>query len=318
MFCRICGRDNKGRDSGKCENCGFELSNQNQPSKEKRSALQERSTEPVNFDEKSEFKVPMHKKQARIISIVIVLVGVIIALTATLSLESPYYEPPPPERESFESQVVEIPIDPIAELVGSDIVYLMSPSNDTTITALPRASIDMAAIPNGSSVSFLGGANQSLRATFIYILDKIDGRDFDQLNIDRLAIWTDSTETQVRSVSLARIEETESDSVPGPLTVKIYFTPRMLRAKIDEWNQQKSIPITRGSFRDSELEQISSWIPDRISRRDIEGREVQVVALFDYNAYNYGEIVDLLIRLEPSVIDSLGYSGFVVNVFAIN
>ncbi len=318
MYCRSCGHNNEGRDSGKCENCRFELSTQNLSGKEKRSAIQERSTEPAKFDEHSEFKVPIHKKQTRIIGIGIALAGVIIAVIAAITLESPYYEPPPPERESFESQVIEIPINPTAELVGSDIVYLMSLANDTTVTALSRASVDMAAIPNGSTVSFLGDADFPLKATVTYMLQKIGGRELDPLTIDRIGVWTDSTETDVVSAPFARMEVTESDSIPGPVTVKFYFTPDMLRATLDEWNLKKDIAISGSEFKDSEVEQMINWVPGRLSSRDIEGREIQVVAMFDYNVYNYGDVIELLRRIEPLVIDSLGYNGFGVNIFTVN
>lgn len=318
MYCRSCGYDNKDRDSGKCENCGFKLSTQNLSIKEKRSAIQERSTEPVNFDEHSEFKVPVHRKQTRIIGIGIAVIGSIIALVATLTLESPYYEPEPPKRESFESQVVEIPIHPTAELVGSDIVYLMNLATDTTVTALPLASVDMSAIPDGASVSFLGVRDLPIKAVATYLLQKIGGRDFDQLYIDRLAIWIDSTETQVASVPFIRLEQAESDSVQGPVIVKFYITPDMLRGRLDEWSEQKDFAISGSDISDGELAQMANWVPGKLAQRDIDGRDIQVSVLFDYNEYNLGDVIDLLDRLEPLAIDSLGYDGFAINIFAVN
>ncbi|MCD4669942.1 MAG: hypothetical protein K8S14_05810, partial [Actinomycetia bacterium] len=166
MICRCCGHDNNGRDTGKCSNCSFELSTQNDSLITKRSALQSKLEIPVNFQERTEFKTPPSRGNSVTIGIVIALMGIVVAYVITHVFERAEYSPELPDRDRFEEVVEEIHVDPIAALIASDIVYVL---NDSASRALPRANVDMTLIPEGSTVSFLGGWPVPLRpaATFM-------------------------------------------------------------------------------------------------------------------------------------------------------
>ena len=314
MICRCCGHDNEERDSGKCKNCGFELSKQNDPILEKRSALQSKLDKPVNFKERSEFKTPPPKGNMPVISILIVLLSLAAAFTITQIFDRSEYIPVLPERERFEEAVEETPVDSIAALISSDIVYVL---NDSASRALPRANVDMTAIPEGSTVSFLGRWPVPLRPAASFIIQKISQREFNALDIDRLCVWIDSTETEFISAPIIRIDQTEADSVPGAVLVKLYFTPEMMRGSVEEFSVQYDKAITTDEFTDGQLNDLVLTVSRRLENRDFAGRDVQIATLFDYNAYNLGDAVDILGRIAPLAIDSLGYEGFSVSVFAL-
>ncbi len=314
MFCRCCGHDNNGRDSGRCENCGFDLSKQNLSISEKRSALQNKLEKPASYKERSEFKTPPPRGHAPVIGIVIALMGLAAAFVITQSFERSEYTPALPQRERFEDLVPEIQVDSLALLIGSDIVYVL---DDSATVALPRANVDMTAIPEGSTVSFLGRWGTPIRPSATFVLQKINQREFNVLSIDRLCVWTDSTESSYISAPIIRLEQSLVDSVPGPVLVKLYFTPEMMRGSVEEFNIQIDRAITTDEFTDAQLTDLLESVSGRLSRQDYADRGVQVAALFDYNAYDLGDAVEILKRIAPVTIDSLGYKGFSLSVFAL-
>lgn len=313
MICRCCGHDNVGRDRGKCANCGFELSTQNDPASEKRSALRKKLEKPVGFKERVEFTVPSHKSEIAKFGFLIALFGAAVAVAFTSLFERSEYTPPPMERVGF--QVVEPVIEPdsIATLVGSGIVYVF---NDSATLALPRANVDMNLIPAGTTVSFLGPSVVPLRPAANYIAQKIGQRDFDPLTIDRICVWTDSTETSFVSAPLTRLPRS-TDSTQAPVLVKLYFTPEMLRGRVDEFGIQHDIAVFTDDFGQQQLDGLVSTVAGRLDGRDTGDREIKVVALFDYNAYDLGDAIRILSRIEPLVVDSLGYDAFYLNVFSL-
>ncbi|MFO8182872.1 MAG: hypothetical protein R6U39_01730 [Candidatus Aegiribacteria sp.] len=314
MVCRCCGYDNNGRDTGRCDNCGFELSTQNDSISEKRSALQSRLDKPASFRERSEFKVPPSRSGAVVVGILIALVGLAAAFVITHSFQRSEYTPELPERERFQEIEPEIPEDPVATLIGSDIVYVF---DDSASHALPRTNVDMTAIPEGSTVSFLGKWTTPLRPAATFVLQKISQREFNPLDIDRLCSWTDTTETDFISAPLIRLEQSTVDTVPGPVLVKLYFTPEMMRGRVEEFNVQVDRAITTPEFTGAQLNDLIGTVAERLQRQDIGDRRVQVAALFDYNAYDLGDAVSIMDRLSPMVIDSLEYEAFSVSVFAL-
>ncbi len=314
MICRCCGHDNNGRDKGKCDNCGFELSTQNDSLESKRSALQGKLEKPVHFQERTEFKTPPSRGHSITVGILIALAGIVATYVITHVFDRSEYIPELPERDRFEEVVEEVNVDPIAALIASDIVYVM---NDSASRALPRANVDMTLIPEGSTVSFLGSWTVPLRPAAIFILQKISQREFNSLTIDRICVWTDTTETEFVSAPLIRIEQSIADTIISPVLVKLYFTPEMMRGSIEEFDIQYDKAITTTDFSDSQLNELLLTVSQRLERKEYEGRRVQVAALFDYGVYNLGDAVDIMRRIAPMAIDSLGYEAFSLSVFTI-
>lgn len=314
MFCRCCGHDNNGRDTGRCENCGFDLSGQNLSISEKRSALQDRMEGSKGRGDRSEFRPPPPGGHAPVYGILIALVGLAAAFVITHSFERSEYTPELPERAEFQELIPETPVDSLAMLIGSDIVYVL---NDSATMALPRANVDMTAIPEMSTVSFLGRWETPLRPTATFVLQKISQREFNVLDIDRLCVWTDTTETQFISAPLVRLEQSTVDTVQGPVLVKLYFTPEMMRGRVEEFDIQIDRAITTDEFSDAQLNGLLSTVSERLAREDYQDRRVQVATLFDYNAYDLGDAVSIMRRLAPLTLDSLGYEGFSLSVFAL-
>ena len=314
MNCRCCGHDNNGRDTGKCENCGFELSSQNDSLKDKRIALQNKLEKPISFKERSEFTVPPPRGHIPTLAFLITFVGLATAYVITHVFDRSEITPELPQRTQFEEIIRENPIDSVVTLIGSDIVYVL---NDSASRALPRANVDMTMIPEGSTVSFLGSSIVPLRPAANYILQKISLREFKSLEIDRLCIWTDSTETDFFSAPLIRLERSDIDSIPGAVIVKFYFTPEMIRGSVEEFSIRYDKAITTDEFTDSQLSDVIITVSRRLQGKDYGERPIQVAAMFDYDAYNLGDAVYLMNWIAPLVIDSLGYNGFSLSVFSL-
>ena len=314
MNCRCCGYDNNGRDTGKCDNCGFELSSQNDSVKDKRIELQKKLDKPVSFKERTIFTTPPPRGNIPTLGFLIAIIGLATAFVVTHVFDRSEYTPELAQRSQYEEIVVENPIDSVATLIGSDIVYVF---NDSASRALPRANVDMTMIPEGSTVSFLGGRIVPLRPAASYILQKITLREIKPLRIDRLCVWSDSTETDFFSVPLIRLDQTVIDTIPGAVIIKFYFTPEMIRGSVDEFSIKYDKAITTDEFTDSQLSDVIFTVSRRLQRKDFGERQIQVATMFDYDAYNLGEAVQLMNRIGPLVIDSLGYSGFSLSVFSL-
>ncbi len=314
MNCRCCGHDNNGRDTGKCDNCGFELSSQNDSTKDKRVELQKKLDKPVSFKERTIFTTPPPRGHIPTLGFLIAIIGLATAFVVTHVFDRSEYTPELAQRSQYEEIVVENPIDSVATLIGSDIVYVF---NDSASRALPRANVDMTMIPEGSTVSFLGGRIVPLRPAASYILQKITLREIKPLRIDRLCVWSDSTETDFFSVPLIRLDQTVIDTIPGAVIIKFYFTPEMIRGSVDEFSIKYDKAITTDEFTDSQLSDVIFTVSRRLQRKDFGERQIQVATMFDYDAYNLGEAVQLMNRIGPLVIDSLGYSGFSLSVFSL-
>lgn len=314
MNCRCCGHDNDERDTGRCANCGFELSSQNDAVKDKRIALQKKLEKPVSFKERTKFTIPPPRGHIPTIAFLIALVGLATAYVLTHAFERSEFTPELVQRIQYEEIIEENPIDPVAALIGSDIVYVL---NDSASRALPRVNVDMTMIPEGSTVSFLGSRIVPLRPAASYVLQKISLREIKPLTIDRLCVWTDSTETDFFSAPLIRLEQTIIDTIPGAVIIKFYFTPEMIRGSVDEFSIRYDKAITTDEFTDSQLSDVVFTVSRRLQGKDIGERQIQVATMFDYDAYNLGDAVQLMNRIEPFVIDSLGYSGFSLSVFSL-
>jgi len=314
MICRCCGHDNNRRDRGRCDNCGFGLSTQNDSLETKRSALQSKLETPVHFKERTEFRIPPSRGNSPMVGILMALAGLAAAFVITSVFDRSEYTPELPERARFEEVVEEAHIDPIATLIASDIVYVM---NDSASRALPRSNVDMTVIPEGSTVSFLGSWIVPLRPAAIFIIQKISQREFKPLKIDRLCVWTDSTETEFISAPLIRVEQSTVDTISSPVLVKLYFTPEMMRGSVEEFSIQYDLAVTTPEFSDDQLNDLILTVFRRLEMKDYEERSIKVATLFDYDAYNLGDAVDIMRRIAPMTIDSLGYEGFSLSVFTL-
>jgi hypothetical protein len=314
MNCRCCGYDNNGRDTGKCENCGFELSSQNDPIKDKRIELQKKLDKPVSFKERTKFTIPPPRGHIPTIACLIAFIGLAAAFVITHVFDRSEFTPELIQRIQYEEIAEENPVDSIAALIGSDIVYVL---NDSASRALPRANVDMTMIPEGSTVSFLGSGIVPLRPAASYVLQKISLREIKPLTIDRLCVWTDSTETDFFSAPLIRLDQTIVDTIPGAVIIKFYFTPEMIRGSVEEFSIRYDKAITTDEFTDNQLSDVVFTVSRRLQRKDYSERQIQVATMFDYDAYNLGEAVQLMNRLAPFVIDSLGYEGFSISVFSL-
>jgi hypothetical protein len=175
----------------------------------------------------------------------------------------------------------------------------------------------MTLIPEGSTVSFLGSWPVPLRPAATFVLQKISQREFNSLTIDRICVWTDTTETEFISAPLIRIEQSIVDTLVSPVLVKLYFTPEMMRGRIEEFSIQFDKAVTTSEFSESQLNDLILTVSRRLESKDYEGRRVQVAVLFDYNAYNLGDAVAIMRTIAPMTIDSLGYEAFSLSVFTL-
>jgi hypothetical protein len=314
MICRCCGHDNNGRDSGNCANCGFDLKSQNDSLKEQRDGLQHKLEKPVGFQERTEFKTPPSRGHLPAVGVLLAIAGLVAAYVITHVFERSEYTPELPHRTEFDQVVQESPVDPISSLIGSDIVYVF---NDSASRALPRSSVDMTLIPEGSTVSFLGSGVVPLRPAASYIIQKINQREFNPLTIDRLCVWTDSSQTGYISSPLIKLDQSPVDTIPGAVIVKLYFTPEMIRGSVEEFSIRYDKAITTNEFTDAQITDVLSTISRRLERKDYGDRVVQIAVLFDYEVYDLSDAVRLMNRMAPQAIDSLGYEGFAVSVFSL-
>lgn len=218
MNCRICGHDNGERDSGLCANCRFELADQNRPLDEQRSGLRK----PLPSDGSSkkhpaDLWVP-RKNMAGQLAVMIGAAGAVIAIIILALFDRAEYEP---EVESTDIAMVEEAAirDSLPVRLGTDIVYEF---NIEGTSAVPRTNVDLALIPVGTKVSFLGHRDLSIRPVVSYMTQKMAGRDFLILAAHNLYCWTDTTQTAFTRVPLVKpfVEDPADTAAVEPVVMR--------------------------------------------------------------------------------------------------
>lgn len=307
MRCRSCGRENPGRHTGRCENCGFKLDDQNQPMKDQRSALQKPLEDRISdyTDDPPEL-IPRKKKRAGLLGLLIFLVGAAGTVYILGSFERSVYEP---EIDHSLLAIVEdeIPLDSLPIMLGTDIVYVF---NSEGTSAAPRTNVDLALIPEGTGVSFLASGNLSIQPVVNYMQQKINGSDFRYLSTDSLFAWIDSTEVEYVSIPVLKpvsIPEQDSTTVQ-PVDMKILFTEQWLRFIVDEYNTDIIEPVDGYAFNQRAFIRLLGQAERTVSRRNTDARPVHVTLLFPGTS-TLLEAVTLAESVEVYT-DSLGYSGF--------
>jgi len=300
MRCRNCGHDN-GRSTGKCENCGFSLEPQTDPVKEQRAALQKPLDDSKGSNAKSPDLSSVKTGRGGLIGLMVFLIGAAGAVFIVSSFDRAEYEP---EVEiTAEDLVVEIPIDSLPILLGTDIVYVF---NAEGTSAAPRTNVDLSLIPEGTRVSFLGRGSMSIQPVVNYMLQKINSNDFRSLAPDSLYAWTDSTETDYMAVAILPV--VRDSAQVQPVEVKILFTEDWFRVMIDEFNKDIVEPANGYHYDKRIFNTGMNQAVRTISRRNTEERPVYVTLIFPSES-TFGEAMEIAESVSVA-IDSLGYDGF--------
>lgn len=307
MRCRSCGHENPGRTRGRCENCGFLLDNQNDPLREQRSALQKPLQDKDSSTPTEAPKlVPTHKKKAGLLGLAIFLVGALGGIYIVSSFERSVYEPEV-NPDDLALEEVEIPVDSLPIMLGTDIVYVF---NAEGTSASPRTNVDLSLIPEGTKVSFLAHGSISIQPVVNYMGQKINSSDFRYLAADSLFAWLDTTETAYASVPILKpVPPPEVDStVVQPVELKLLFTDEWFRCQVEEYGTDVVEPVTSMAFNQRIFNRSISQVERSINRRNTEDRPVHITLIVPGTS-TLLEAVDIA----ESVLvytDTLGYSGF--------
>lgn len=307
MRCRSCGHDNPGRSTGRCDNCGFKLDDQNLPLKEMRSALQKPLDEKgADLSENPPELIPRKTHHSGLLGLFIFLVGAVIAVYIISNYERSVYEP---EVDLAELAAIEeeIPLDSLPIMLGTDIVYVF---NEEGTAASPRTNVDLSLIPEGTGVSFLASGSLSIQPVVNYMQQKINGNDFKYLSTDSLFAWTDSTETAYLSVPVLKpVPSPEQDSTAvQPVDFKILFTDEWLRFMVDEYNTDIVEPAGGYAFDQRAFTRLLGQVERTIERRNTDGRPVEVTLLFPGTSSLFEAVA--IAESVQVYTDSLGYRGF--------
>lgn len=307
MRCRNCGYENKDRSEGKCDNCGFKLDNQNEPGSVRRAALQK----PLeNKGEKQSASppdlIPAKKSAAGLIGLMIFIVGLLGAIFIISNFERSVYEPEV-ELNAADFAEVEIPLDSLPIVLGTDIVYVF---NDQGTSASPRTNVDLSLIPEGTKVSFIALGDISIQPVVNYMQQKINGSDFRYLTTDSLFSWHDSTKTAYSSVPILKpVPSPEQDStVVQPVDLKILFTEEWLRFIVEEYNTDVVEPVTEFAFNGRVFTRVLGQVERSISRRNTDLRPVHITLLFP-GTVTLADAVEMADSVSLYT-DTLGYLGY--------
>ncbi len=300
MRCRNCGHENH-RNTGKCDNCGFSLAPQTDPGKDKRAAMQK----PIGDSGKGSVVTldleAASKSKFGLIGFLIFLIG---AAGAVFIVSS--YDRAVSEQEievAHEVVEVEVQLDSLPIMLGTDIVYVF---NAEGTSAAPRTNVDLALIPEGTKVSFLGSGSMSIQPVVNYMLQKINSNDFRFLAPDSLFAWVDSTETDYMAVAILPLL---SDSAEiQPVELKILFTEEWFRCIVEEYNKDIVEPADGYGFDQRVFTRGFDQAARTINRRNTEGRPVHVTLLFPSES-SFGDAMEIAESVFVA-IDSLGYEGF--------
>ena len=307
MHCRSCGHDNKNRSTGKCDNCGFKLDDQNEPLAVQRAALQkplENISDSVSKDPPD--LVPARKSSAGVIGILIFLAGLAGTIFIVKNFERSVYEPVV-QLNAAELGEVEIPLDSLPIILGTEIVYVF---NDQGTSAAPRTNVDLSLIPEGTRVSFIALGSISIQPVVNYMQQKINGSDFRYLTTDSLYSWYDSTKTEYAAIPILKpVPTPEQDStVVQPVDLKILFTEEWLRFIVEEYNTDVVEPVTGFAFNGRSFTRVLGQVERSISRRNTDQRPVHITLLFP-GTVTLSEAIEMADSVTVYT-DSLGYLGY--------
>ena len=307
MKCRACGHDNE-REEGRCENCSFELSFQTLSLKEQRAGLQDALPSDGKEHPPSDLSLG-RRNPAGVFGVVIVVLGLALTLFMVNTMERPERFLENGNHSGSLVDTIVVLQDTIPDIIGSDIVYVFDPSGQS---ATPRTNINLSLIPDGTTVSFLGQRELSIKPTVNFLMQKMGSRDFNILTVDRLCCWTDSTRTAFLEVSLIKPPRPVSaDSLSlEPVDLRILFTATWIRGMVDEFNIDEIEPTVGLVYNESGFNTVLESVSRSLGRRDLGERIVQVTALFPDDT-DLGQAMDILTEISPAV-DSLGYEAFLI------
>jgi hypothetical protein len=270
---------------------------------QQRSALQK----PIGESKRGDLKPPALSSgggsKAGLIGLMVFLLGAAGAVMIVSSFDRAEYEP---EIElSSEEIEVEIPVDSLPIMLGTDIVYVF---NAAGTSAAPRTNVDLSLIPEGTGVSFLGSGSMSIQPVVNYMLQKINSNEFRMLLPDSLFAWTDSTETAYMSIPILPLVRDSAEV--QPVEVKILFTEQWFRVMIDEYNKDIVEPAIGFRYDERVFNTGMNQAVRTISRRNTDERPVYITLIFPSES-TFGEAMEIAESVSVA-IDSLGYQGFIV------
>jgi hypothetical protein len=306
MRCRNCGHDN-GRNSGKCDNCGFRLEPQTEPMNDQRSAIR-KPLEDWNSDQNGELPelTPSKKGKAGLLGLVIFIISAAVSVFIVKNFDRAEYVSGDALADTAAVEQ-EILLDSLPIRLGTDIVYVF---NADGTSAAPRTNVDLALIPEGTSVSFLGNSAMSIQPVVNFMQQKINSSDFRALSPDSLYSWVDSTETAYLAIAILKpVPSPDVDSTAiQPVDMKILFTDEWLRCIVEEYNCDIIEPATGYEFNAGTFNRVMEQAERAVTRRNTDQRPVQVTLLFPSES-TLGEAV-IIAESASVLVDSLGYEGF--------
>jgi len=260
---------------------------------------------PVQHAEPPEL-TPQKRGNAGLLGLLIFLIGAAIAVFIVTNFERSEYEPEL-RYSGIEAIAEEIPLDSLPIRLGTDIVYVF---NSEGTSASPRTNVDLALIPEGTTVSFMGSSSMSIQPVVNFMQQKINSSDFRALAPDSLYAWVDSTETEYTAVSILKpVPSPDVDSIAvQPVDMKLLFTSEWLRCIIEEYNSDIIEPSGGYEFNERAFIRVIDQAQRVIERRNTDGRPVYVTLLFPSES-TLGEAISIA-ESASYFTDSLGYQGF--------
>ncbi len=310
MICRICGHDNKRRDTGPCENCGFSLDEMNKSLREMRTALESRIEKPVKFQERVPLQI--HKRStAGLLGFVVFFVGLLGTLLIVNSHDRAGRVIGGNAGDVAVMDQQEEELDSLPIRLGVDLVYVL---NVEGTAAIPHTNLNLNMMPEGATICIAGPPGISIRPVVNYIATKkteVRGT----LTLEKLVCWEDTTQTEYREVPLWVQPEVDEDSV-GPVALKLLFLEEWLVGRCEELEIDVPAPLPDG-FTEAKLDSVLYQVRRGIDRNsdDIGDREIQVATLFP-DTTTLSTAMDRLQVVYPKV-DSLGYRAFDIKWFRL-
>ncbi|HOF67397.1 MAG TPA: hypothetical protein PLX54_07315 [Candidatus Fermentibacter daniensis] len=311
MFCRICGHDNGNRGKGACNNCGFDLEYQSRPLAEQRASLGKRIDMPLAIDGPDHL-VLVRRKRSGLLGVWIGILGLIVCVVLLTSFDRAEYRSAGTEVDPALSEEPAIPVDSLPIRVGSDIVYQL---NSEATSAEPHTNLNLSLIPEGSTVAFIAPSTVPIKPLIIYMDQK--NREGAQANLDlnTLCVWTDESMTGFESLPLIVQSVTPDSSPTRPVTLKILFTDQWLVGRVEEFSIEITSALPGGVYNQAKLDSVLAQVERRLSNRDIEGRPVEVTAMFSESTL-LGDAFRVMKEVLPSV-ESRGFSGLGLRYFLL-
>jgi len=311
MFCRTCGHDNGSRSSGKCSNCGYDLDYQSLPLSEQRKGLRHRIDAPLDLGDTT-FRTH-HYRRTGLLGVALGMVFVSAAAYITLTFQRSQTSDEGIDQGTAEDTVqTALPTDSLPLQVGTDIVYVL---DDSGTSAEPRTNLNLSLIPEGSTVSFLGSRSVPLRPLVGFIERKRSEGAAAHVSLDALCCWNDSTHHSFTKAPLLVSDPNPPESLPAPVVFKLIFTNDWIVGRVDEFDINIPAPVSGQAFNVSKYDSVLTQVSNRLARRDLGGRPVEVTAMFAENE-TLGKAVDFMSAAYPA-IDSLGYEGLGLKYFVL-